>query len=161
VADSPAEINPPRPYARTGLYASPQGVKASKAYALRQEKVRRLVRELYAALPWLRESDKPAVRSWADLELTCAELAFWLSSLGLVNGQGEPRRLVTELRQFRAQKLQYETALGMTPLSRAQLEQAAQPTADTIDVTESAAARVIEVARSRGKTTDEGDDGAK
>jgi hypothetical protein len=46
----------------------------------------------------------------------------WLLKLNVLNSEGEPRRLLSEHRQMKLAQLQYETALGMTPLSRATLK---------------------------------------
>jgi hypothetical protein len=98
-------ITAPRPLARTGMYA-----KSPKALALRAQRVRRLVRQMRATMPWLEPSDMPAARGWADLEILSAEVGFWLSELKPINEQGEPRRPVGEFRQLKLAQLAYEPA---------------------------------------------------
>jgi len=46
----------------------------------------------------------------------------WLLKLNLLNSDGEPRKLLDRHRQVKLDQLQYETALGITPLSRATLK---------------------------------------
>jgi hypothetical protein len=71
--------------------------------------------------------------------------------------------LVETIRKLGLAKAALADKLGFTPASRATLEAAAAPTADTIDVTDSVSERVIEVGRSRGKTVveDGGCDGSE
>jgi hypothetical protein len=67
---------------------------------------------------WLVPSDLPACRSWAELELLGARVFADLERNGVTNAQGEPRRLLGDLRQLRQVQLAYERELGMTPASR-------------------------------------------
>jgi hypothetical protein len=48
----------------TGLY-----VKSKNGLKLRDEPVRRLVRRMREALPWLQDSDMATCRDWAQLEI--------------------------------------------------------------------------------------------
>jgi hypothetical protein len=50
-----------------------------------------------------------------------AAVFAWLLKLNVLNSDGEPRKLLDQHRQMKLAQLQYETALGMTPLSRATL----------------------------------------
>ena len=97
------------------LYAAKTG------HALRARRVRRLVNKLYAALPWLADSDMSATRAWADLELKIGAVSTELEKGGVVNDKGEPRRLLAEYRGLLALQLQYSKELGLTPAARASL----------------------------------------
>ena len=102
-----------RPQASTGLY-----VKAASGMRVRHRKVRRLVEKMRAVMPWLETSDLPACRAWAELEILGANAFSELLTGGLLNTEGEPRRLLTDYRQLRQVQLSYERELGMTPAAR-------------------------------------------
>ncbi len=99
--------------ARTGLY-----LKAASGLRLRHRRVRRLVEKMRRVLPWLEPSDIPAARAWAEFEILGASIFAELVVNGVTNSEGEPRRLLTELRQLRQAQLAYERELGLTPASR-------------------------------------------
>jgi len=67
---------------------------------------------------WLEPSDMPAARAWAELETLGANVFAELAVNGVTNTEGEPRRLLTELRQLRQAQLAYARELGMTPAAR-------------------------------------------
>ena len=101
---------------RHSLYAARTG------HALRARRVRRLVTAMYAAMRWLDPViDRAAARAWADLEHKVADVSTDLERRGMVNGKGEPRRLVSEYRQLLALQLAYSKELGLTPAARAAL----------------------------------------
>jgi hypothetical protein len=108
-----AITTPPRSYVRSGLYA-----KSAPIMRLRARKVRRLVLQMRKAMPWIEDSDLPACRGWADLELLSASVGYCLAQLGPVNDNGEPRRLLTEFRHLKLAQLAHERELGMTPAAR-------------------------------------------
>jgi hypothetical protein len=62
------------------------------------------------------------MRGWAELEVLSATVFAWLLKLNVLNSEGEPRKLLDQHRQMKLAQLSYETALGLTPLSRAQLK---------------------------------------
>ena len=97
-----------------GLYSPQVGPK------LRSRRVRRMVSRMYQVMPWLQETDKPAVRSWAELELIGAMVFGQLATDGVTNGNGS-KRLLTDWRLLKLAQLAYERDLGMTPASRAAL----------------------------------------
>ena len=105
--------NPSRPYVRSGLYA-----KSAPIMKVRARKVRRLVLQMRKAMPWIEDSDLPACRGWADLELLSASVGHCLAQLGPITDNGEPRRLLTEFRHLKLAQLAYERELGMTPAAR-------------------------------------------
>lgn len=93
-----------------GLY-----VRAPSGLRLRDRRVRRLVRKVWPKLPWLQSSDASVVRSWAELEIVCANYFV------LVKG-GTASESQTDLwRRLKALKLTHERELGMTPMARAEL----------------------------------------
>jgi hypothetical protein len=101
---------------KTGLY-----VRATSGTRLRDRRVGRLVAKVREVLPWLGIEDEPAIRGWAQLEVLATLVFADLRTRGIVNAQGEPRRLVTEFRHLRQAQLAYERELGMTPSARAAL----------------------------------------
>ena|ERR1035437_563712 len=103
--------------AQTGLYA-----KSESALRLRADRVRRIVARMRKEMPWLTPADTPAMKGWAELEILSATVFAWLTRLNVINGQGEPRRLLSEHRALKLAQLAYERELGMTPLARATLK---------------------------------------
>jgi hypothetical protein len=93
-----------------GLY-----VKAANGIRLRSRKVQRLVERLRGVMSWLEQSDLPAARAWAELEILATTVFAELHRNGPLNSEGEPRRLISEYRQLRATQLVFERELGMTP----------------------------------------------
>ena len=69
-------------------------------------------------MPWLEPSDIPCARTWAELEILGANVFTELMATGVTNTEGEPRRLLTELRQLRQTQLAYERELGITPAAK-------------------------------------------
>jgi hypothetical protein len=130
--------------ARTGLYE-----RSDSALRIRAERVRRIVAAMRKEMPWLTPADTPAMKGWAELEVLSATVFAWLLKLNVLNGQGEPRRLLSEHRQMKLAQLQYETALGMTPLSRAQLK--LNTTRAALDLPSAIIDSVIEVGESRAR----------
>lgn len=108
-------MNPPA--TKTGLY-----VRSAAGLRLRDEKVRRLVRRMRVAMPWLEDADEPTARAWAQLEMLSDMAHTELRKRGILNSEGEPRRLLADFRQLRAAQLQYARELGMSPTSRAALK---------------------------------------
>ncbi len=108
-----AIITPPRPYVRSGLYT-----KSAPIMKVRARKVRQLVLRMRKTMPWIEDSDLPACRGWADLELLSASVGYSLAQLGPITDNGEPRRLLTEFRHLKLAQLAYERELGMTPAAR-------------------------------------------
>jgi len=102
-----------RRHARTGLY-----VKSASGMRVRDRRVRRLVERMRTEMPWLEASDLPACRAWAELEILGAHAFSELLGAGLLNGEGEPRRLLSDFRQLRQVQLAYARELGMTPAAR-------------------------------------------
>lgn len=54
----------------------------------------------------------------AELEILGTNAFSELVTKGLLNSEGEPRRLLTDYRQLRQVQLSYERELGMTPAAR-------------------------------------------
>lgn len=102
-----------RRHAPTGLY-----IKAGNGLKLRHRRVRRVVEKMTINMPWLEPGDMPAARAWAELEILGATVFAELVTNGVTNHEGEPRRLLTELRQLRQGQLAYARELGMTPAAR-------------------------------------------
>ena len=127
---------------QTGLYA-----KSDSALRIRAERVRRIVANMSKVCPWLTAADTPAMRGWAELEVLSATVFAWLLKLNVLNGQGEPRKLLDQHRQMKLAQLSYETALGLTPLSRAQLK--LNTTRAAFDLPAEMIANVNEVGESR------------
>ena len=102
-----------KPQSASGLYVrSPNGIK------VRDERVRRLVRKMRNQMPWLEDSDVPTCRAYAEIEVLASRAYSILSSVGLINREGEPVRLLTDFRLLRQTQLSYANALGMSPAAR-------------------------------------------
>jgi hypothetical protein len=100
----------------SGLY-----VRGEKNLGRRDQRVRRLTRKMRVCMPWLADSDLPACRGWAEMEVLANRAYAILSSVPLINKDGEPLRLLTDFRQLRQAQIVYARELGMTPSARAQL----------------------------------------
>jgi hypothetical protein len=97
----------------TGLY-----IKALPGLRLRDKRVERLARKVRAVAPWLEASDFPAVRAWSEMEYLSNQVYAALASMGVLNRQGEARRLLSEYRQLRATQVMLARELGLTPAAR-------------------------------------------
>lgn len=100
---------------KTGLYAVKVGPQ------LRTRRVRRLVARMYQTMTWLTEADKPAARSWAELEVVGAACFGDLIERGIAGEDGTPRKMLGDWRLLKQTQLAYEAALGMLPSSRASM----------------------------------------
>lgn len=100
--------------------------RARSAMDIRGRKVARLVRRMRTVMPWLEDSDLPACRSWAELEIVGAALFAGIVKEGATHtddkGDVAARRLVEDHRKNRIAKLAYERELGMTPVARMALK---------------------------------------
>jgi hypothetical protein len=130
-----------KPQVQTGLYAASKNVLGP-----RSQRIRYLVRLLRKRMPWLEESDLPACRAWAELEILGAIVFTELASNGPLTPEREGRRLLDDYRRMRSTQLLYEKELGMTPAARMAIK--ASGTRAAFDL---AAAMV--------RTADEGSDG--
>lgn len=109
---------PRRARARFGLY-----VRSKNGLRARDHRVVALTRKMQAAMPWLSDSDYPAMRSWAQLEILSLGVYADLIQRGIfAKGGFEPRRLLTEYRQLRSAQLSYSRELGLTALARSELQ---------------------------------------
>lgn len=117
----------PKRNLKHGAYVKPTPANRSltaashEAYGARVRAVSRLSGEMFKAMPWLSEADRPAVRSWAELEIITSNAFTNLMRDGIIraDGTGEPRQLTTVYRQLKQTQLMYEKELLMTPASRA------------------------------------------
>lgn len=103
--------------ARTGLYA-----RGESALKLRSRKVRKLVDKARVVCPWIEGSDLPCVHSWAELEILGVTVFRELVQHGVLTPEREARRLLNDYQKLKKTQLAYETALGMTPASRAAIK---------------------------------------
>ena len=86
--------------------------------------VRRLVVKLYETSPHLARSDVWTAIRWATMTLKFQSLAAYMDKLaegGTVRADGEPRKLLTELRALADSISRHEQALGVSAASRAAL----------------------------------------
>jgi len=74
-----------------------------------------------AVCPWLRDSDTNTIRIYCELEILTAQCYAGLRMMGVINGQGEARRLLEDCRKMRVVQLAYASALGLTACARAAL----------------------------------------
>jgi hypothetical protein len=122
-------------------------VRALPGLRLRDKRVERLARKVRVAMAWLEPSDYPAVRAWAEMEYLSNQVYATLASMGVLNRQGEARRLLSEYRQLRATQVVLARELGMPPLSRATLK--LNTTRSALDLPSAMIDGVIEVGESR------------
>jgi hypothetical protein len=99
--------------ASTGLY-----VKAAPGLKLRDRRVLRLAGKVRAAMPWLEPSDFPTMRAWAELEILAGQVYAALRGFGVLNREGEARRLLDDYRKLRQTQVVLARELGMTPAAR-------------------------------------------
>ena len=104
-----------------GIYSRSQD-----ALRLRARRVRRRVANCYQNYPWLTPYDKPAVQSWAELDVITSIMFTLLEQGGVVSsvtkdGDYTIRRLLSEYRNFMNLKSKYEHELGMSPAGRLSL----------------------------------------
>lgn len=119
-AKSPAAITP-----KHGLY-----LRAANGLRLRDQRVRRMVQRMRQTMAWLEDSDVPACRGWAELEILCASVFIELKNGGIFSRKsGEARRLLNDYRILRQTQLGYSRELGMTPASRAVIQASASDAA--------------------------------
>jgi hypothetical protein len=131
-------------HASTSLY-----VWALPGLRLRDKRVERLARKVRALMPWLEPSDFPAVRAWAEMEYLSNQVYAALASMGVLNRQGEARRLLSEYRQLRATQVMLARELGMTPASRMAIK--ATGTHVPFDLSPEMVVTVNEVGESRAR----------
>ena len=113
--DKLRELGAVRSAAQTssGLY-----VKSRAGLKLRDGMVSTLALKVRRAMPWLQDSDHPAVRAWAQLEILADSVFAILRDKGVTSNGVEPRRLLDDFRKLRGIQLAYAQALGMTPAAR-------------------------------------------
>jgi hypothetical protein len=99
--------------ARTGLY-----VRAQPGLRLRDKKVERLARKMRSVMPWLEPSDTPTARAWAEFEFLAGQVYAALRAFGVLNREGEARRLLDDYRKLRQTQVVLARELGMTPAAR-------------------------------------------
>src|SRR5262249_23753641 len=133
-----------RPRESTGLY-----IKSKSGLRLRDEKTRRLTRKLLAACHWFEKSDVPAVRAWCELEILSVQVYAELRQSGVVNAEGEARRLLHDYRQLRQTQAVLSRELGLTPAARMALK--ASGTKAAFDLASAMAGEVDEDAEVKGE----------
>jgi hypothetical protein len=118
---------PPNRHAYSGLY-----VRARPGLKLRDKKVERLARKMRNHMPWLQESDFPACRAWAEMEILCEQAYAVLRAGGLLNHEGDARHIFGDYRKMRSAQATWSVQLGMTPMSRIALK--ANATGSALDL---------------------------
>jgi hypothetical protein len=115
-----------------------------------------------AVMPWLEEADAPTCRTWAEL---ASRVYAALRDQGVLNPEGEARRLLDDYRKLRQTQAIFTRELGMTPAARQALKANSKATFDLApafaaeDVSVAVTDKVIDVAKSRGKIVHENSDG--
>ena len=90
------------PAVRHGLYA-----KSPRVLAARARKVGRLVRRMRDLCPWFEDSDVPACKAWAELQVVGDRILTAVMSGDITNSKGEPKRLIDVHRAIRLAQLSY------------------------------------------------------
>src|SRR5689334_8478641 len=70
-------------------------------------------------MPWIQEADRPVCRAWSELEILSQTVYLVLRDKGVLNSEGEARRLLDDYRKLRSTQIQFSRELGMTPAARA------------------------------------------
>ncbi len=131
-------------HAKTGIYVrSPDGLK------LRDRSVQRIVAKMCALCPWIEGPDLPLLRRWCELELHASYVHAALRKFGILNREGEARRLLDEHRKLSLAQLAIGAELGLNPRARAEMQSVSRgiPVDAEID---SALGRIEEMKRVRG-----------
>lgn len=98
----------------------------------RDQRVRRLTRKVRNLMPWLEDSDGPAVKAWAELEVLAAIAYANLREAGILTPDGEPRAMLDSYQRLRKAQLAFERELGMTPSARMTLKASGKRTLDLV-----------------------------
>jgi hypothetical protein len=119
---------------QSGAYAK------KTASQVRASKIRRTIEYLRKVCPWLQQSDLPALRMYAELEIIGVQLfaalvdadgTFKVTSTG-DDGQVIAKRLIDDHRKNRLAANALANALGLTPLARRQIKSKAAD--DAVDI---------------------------
>ena len=108
----PKEIGPPLANTNAvkhGLYRA-----KSKDHIKSQRIRRRVNRRLEGVPSELRPVMRPVTLAMVEIEDRLAQMRDYLDTEGLTNGQGEPRRMVSEFRHYTKLWLELAVANGMT-----------------------------------------------
>ena len=100
-------------HVQTGLY-----IRAEKGLRRRDKRVERLARKMRQVMPWIEDSDRPTCRASAELEVLAPTVYLQLRDKGVLNGEGEGRRLLDDYRKLRSTQIALSRELGMTPAVR-------------------------------------------
>ena len=92
------------------------------------------------AMPWLKDSDVPVCRAWAELEVLSARIYAELRDNGFLNPEGDARRLLNDYRGLRKTQLSFAMQLGMTPVARKLLQDG--PSGEAFDLVAAMASAV-------------------
>src|SRR5712692_520667 len=104
-AQSPATVK--------GLYS-----RLKRDVKVRDHRVRYLVWRLRKVCPWISDSDLPAARAWAQLNILSEVAYARLRDEGMTTASGDPKKLLAEFRALKAAELAYSRELGLTPAAR-------------------------------------------
>ena len=105
---------------------------SARAVRLRNQRTRYLVARMRREMPWVEPVDLPAMRAWAELEIISACIFSELLEFGIKTPNGEPDRMLAELRNTRRVQLAFEVQLGMTPMARQALKTSGQAPYDLV-----------------------------
>jgi hypothetical protein len=110
-----------------------------------------------AVMPWLEEANAPTCRTQAELVVLASRVYAALRDQGILNSDGEARRLLDDYRKLRQTEAIFTRKLGMTPAARQTLRANSKSTIDLAqafaaeDVSVAVTDKVVDVAESRGK----------
>src|SRR5215469_12101973 len=90
-------------------------VRAKPGLVLRDEKVRRLLRKLRIACPWIEDGDTPIARRYCELEVLISQVYAYIRGTSVINQSGEVRRAVDEHRKLTMAQAHLAGLLGLTP----------------------------------------------
>ena len=75
-----------------------------------------------ALCPWIEGADLPLLRRWCELERHSSFVHAALSKFGIINGEGEARRLLDEHRKLALAQSAIGAELGLSPSARMQIK---------------------------------------
>jgi phage terminase small subunit len=88
--------------------------------------VQRITRDCLAAAPWIARSDLSMVRRYAEMQILIQALYYEIHMHGILLKNREPRLILDTYRRMVQTQARLADSLGLSPLARKQLAQAAQ-----------------------------------
>jgi len=120
IADESDKL-PARTSKGSGLRAATRYGKSEPAIAARNQAVWRLANRIRRDAPWLTESDYFLLRRFCRLEMLARIIDNHFTVDGILDKEGDAKRLVSEYRAITATQQKLAESLGLTPETRLKL----------------------------------------